>query len=342
MPSDSKPNDRKTGSMIAIEIAGYGGPEVLKPVRRSVPWPGPGEVLIEVTAAGVNRPDVLQRQGGYKPPPGASDIPGLEVAGRIAGLGEGVAGWRMGDPVTALVAGGGYAEFCAAPAPQCLPVPKGLDEVKAAALPETFFTVWTNVFDRGRLKSGESFLVHGGSSGIGTTAIQLAHAFGARVFTTAGSPEKCAACVKLGAERAIDHRREDFVAVIEAATGGKGVDVILDMVGGSYINRNLKILAVEGRLVHIAFLEGAKAEIDLGQLMMRRQTITGSTLRPRSVAEKGAIAQSLREKVWPLLESGRVAPVMYKTFPLAEAAEAHRLMESSSHIGKIVLTTARA
>ena len=328
--------------MIAIEIAGYGGPDVLKPVRRPVPQPGPGEVLIEVTAAGVNRPDVLQRQGGYKPPPGASDIPGLEVAGRIAGLGEGVAGWRMGDPVTALVAGGGYAEFCAAPAPQCLPVPKGLDEVKAAALPETFFTVWTNVFDRGRLKSGESFLVHGGSSGIGTTAIQLAHAFGARVFTTAGSPEKCAACVKLGAERAIDHRREDFVAVIEAATGGKGVDVILDMVGGSYINRNLKILAVEGRLVHIAFPEGAKAEIDLGQLMMRRQTITGSTLRPRSVAEKGAIAQSLREKVWPLLESGRVAPVMYKTFPLAEAADAHRLMESSHHIGKIVLTTARA
>jgi putative PIG3 family NAD(P)H quinone oxidoreductase len=328
--------------MIAIEIAGHGGPEVLKPARRPVPRPGPGEVLIEVAAAGVNRPDVLQRQGGYKPPPGASDIPGLEVAGRIAELGEGVSGWRMGDPVTALVAGGGYAEFCAAPSPQCLPVPKGLDAVKAAALPETFFTVWTNVFDRGRLKSGESFLVHGGTSGIGTTAIQLAHAFGARVFTTAGSPEKCAACVKLGAERAIDYRREDFAAVIEAATGGKGVDVILDMVGGGYINRNLKILAVEGRLVQIAYLEGGKAEIDLGQVMMRRQTITGSTLRPRSVAEKGAIAQSLREKVWPLLDSGRVAPVMYKTFPLAEAAEAHRLMESSSHIGKIVLTTARA
>jgi putative PIG3 family NAD(P)H quinone oxidoreductase len=328
--------------MIAIEIAGYGGPEVLKPVSRAIPRPGPGEVLIEVAAAGVNRPDVLQRQGGYKPPPGASDIPGLEVAGLIAGLGEGVSGWRMGDPVTALVAGGGYAEFCTAPVPQCLPVPKGLDAVQAAALPETFFTVWTNVFDRGRLKSGESFLVHGGSSGIGTTAIQLAHAFGARVFTTAGSPEKCAACLKLGAERAIDHRREDFVAVIEAATGGKGVDVILDMVGGGYINRNLRILALEGRLVQIAFLEGGKAEIDFGQIMMRRQTITGSTLRPRSVAEKGAIAQSLREKVWPLLDSGRVAPVMYKIFPLAEAAEAHRLMESSRHIGKIVLTTARA
>jgi NADPH:quinone reductase len=331
-----------TDSMTAIEIAGYGGPEVLKPARRPVPRPGPGEVLIEVAAAGVNRPDVMQRQGGYKPPPGASDIPGLEVAGRIAAVGEGVSGWHAGDPVTALVAGGGYAEFCAAPAPQCLPIPKGLDAVKAAALPETFFTVWTNVFDRGRLTSGESFLVHGGSSGIGTTAIQLAHAFGARVFTTAGSAEKCAACVKLGAERAIDHRREDFVALIQEATGGKGVDVILDMVGGGYINRNLKVLAVEGRLVQIAFLEGSKAEIDLGPLMMRRQTVTGSTLRPRSAAEKGAIAQSLREKVWPLIEAGRVAPVMYKIFPLTEAAEAHRLMESSRHIGKIVLTTERA
>ncbi|HEY8017737.1 MAG TPA: NAD(P)H-quinone oxidoreductase, partial [Dongiaceae bacterium] len=225
--------------------------------------------------------------------------------------------------------------------PQCLPIPKGLDAIQAGALPETFFTVWTNVFDRGRLRSGESFLVHGGSSGIGTTAIQLAHAFGARVFTTAGSAEKCAACVKLGAARAIDHRREDFVAVIEEATAGKGVDVILDMVGGIYINRNLKILAVEGRLVQIAYLQGGKAEIDLGQIMMRRQTLTGSTLRPRSVAEKGAIAKSLREKVWPLIEAGKVAPVIFKTFPLAEAAEAHRLMESSSHIGKIVLTTGR-
>jgi NADPH2:quinone reductase len=336
------PGDNVTGSMIAIEIAGYGGPEVLKPARRPIPQPAPGEVLIEVAAAGVNRPDVMQRQGGYKPPPGASDIPGLEVAGHIAALGEGVSGWHPGDPVTALVAGGGYAEFCAAPAPQCLPIPRGLDAVRAAALPETFFTVWTNVFDRGRLQAGESFLVHGGSSGIGTTAIQLAHAFGARVFTTAGSAEKCAACVKLGAERAIDHRREDFVAVIQEATGGKGVDVILDMVGGGYINRNLKVLAFEGRLVQIAFLEGSKAEIDLGPLMMRRQTVTGSTLRPRSVAEKGAIAQSLREKVWPLVEAGRVAPVMYKTFPLAEAAEAHRLMESSRHIGKIVLTTEHA
>ena len=330
-----------TDSMIAIEIAGFGGPEVLKPAERPVPRPGKGELLIEVAAAGVNRPDVMQRQGGYKPPPGASDIPGLEVAGRVAALGEGVSDWRVGDPVTALVAGGGYAEFCAAPAPQCLPIPKGLDAIQAGALPETFFTVWTNVFDRGRLRAGESFLVHGGSSGIGTTAIQLAHAFGARVFTTAGSPEKCAACVKLGADRAIDHRREDFVAVIEEATAGKGVDVILDMVGGSYINRNLKILAVEGRLVQIAYLQGGKAEIDLGQIMMRRQTLTGSTLRPRSVAEKGAIAKSLQEKVWPLIEAGKVAPVIFKTFPLAEAAEAHRLMESSSHIGKIVLTTGR-
>lgn len=331
-----------TDSMIAIEIAGYGGPEVLKPARRPIPQPGAGEVLIEVAAAGINRPDVMQRQGGYKPPPGASDIPGLEIAGRISSLGEGVSGWRVGDPVTALVAGGGYAEYCTAPAPQCLPIPKGLDAIKAGALPETFFTVWTNVFDRGRLKSGESLLVHGGSSGIGTTAIQLAHAFGARVFATAGSAEKCAACQQLGAERAIDHRREDFVAVIQEATGGKGVDVILDMVGGSYINRNLKVLAMEGRLVQIAFLEGAKAEIDLGQIMMRRQTVTGSTLRPRSVAEKGAIAAALREKVWPLLDAGKVAPVIYKTFPLSEAAEAHRLMESSRHIGKIVLTTDRA
>jgi len=326
-------------AMTAIEIAGFGGPEVLKPTQRPRPKPGAGELLIEVAAAGVNRPDVLQRQGGYKPPPGASDIPGLEIAGRVAALGEGVAGWRVGDGATALVAGGGYAEYCVAPVPQCLPVPRGLDMVEAAAIPETFFTVWTNVFDRGRLKPGESFLVHGGSSGIGTTAIQLAHAFGSRVFATAGSAEKCAACVKLGADRAIDHRREDFVAVIEEATGGRGVDVILDMVGGGYFARNMKILALEGRLVQIAYLQGGKAEIDLGSLMMKRQTLTGSTLRPRTVAEKGVIAAALREKVWPLIESGRIAPVIFKTFPLAQAADAHRLMESNSHIGKIVLTT---
>jgi len=325
--------------MTAIEIAGFGGPEVLKPTQMPRPKPGAGELLIEVAAAGVNRPDVLQRQGGYTPPPGASDIPGLEIAGRVAALGEGVAGWRVGDGATALVAGGGYAEYCVAPVPQCLPVPRGLDMVEAAAIPETFFTVWTNVFDRGRLKPGESFLVHGGSSGIGTTAIQLAHAFGSRVFATAGSAEKCAACVKLGADRAIDHKREDFVAVIEEATGGRGVDVILDMVGGGYLARNMKILALEGRLVQIAYLQGGKAEIDLGSLMMKRQTLTGSTLRPRSVAEKGVIAAALREKVWPLIESGRIAPVIFKTFPLAQAADAHRLMESNSHIGKIVLTT---
>jgi putative PIG3 family NAD(P)H quinone oxidoreductase len=325
-------------TMNAIEIAGYGGPEVLKPARRPKPKPGPGELLIEVAAAGVNRPDMLQRQGGYKPPPGASDIPGLEIAGRVAALGDGVAGWRVGDRATALVAGGGYAEYCVAPAPQCLPVPRGLDMVKAAAIPETFFTVWTNVFDRGRLKPGESFLVHGGSSGIGTTAIQLAHAFGSRVFTTAGNAEKCAACVKLGADRAIDHKREDFVAVIEEVTAGRGVDVILDMVGGGYFARNMKILAMEGRLVQIAFLQGSKTEFDLGPLMMKRQTVTGSTLRPRSVEEKGVIAAALRQKVWPLIESGKVGPVIFKTFALAEAADAHRLMESSSHIGKIVLT----
>ncbi len=328
-------------TMNAVEIAEFGGPDVLKPAKRPVPKPGAGEVLIEVAAAGINRPDILQRQGGYRPPPGASDIPGLEIAGRIAALGSDAGGWKIGHQVCALVAGGGYAEFCTAPAPQCLPFPRGMDAVRAAAIPETFFTVWTNVFDRGRLKSGETFLVHGGSSGIGTTAIQLAHQFGARVFTTAGSAEKCAACVKLGAERAIDHKREDFVAVIQAATQQKGVDVILDMVGGPYIHRNLQILAMEGRLVQIAFLQGSKAEIDLGALMMKRQTLTGSTLRPRSVAEKGAIAKSLREKVWPLLDSGKVAPVMFKTFPLAEAASAHKLMESSNHIGKIVLVTGR-
>jgi NADPH2:quinone reductase len=325
-------------AMIAIEIAGYGGPEVLKPAQRPRPKPGAGELLIEVAAAGVNRPDVLQRQGGYKPPPGASDIPGLEIAGRVAALGDGVTGWRVGDGATALVAGGGYAEYCVAPVPQCLPPPRGLDMVKAGAIPETFFTVWTNVFDRGRLKPGENFLVHGGSSGIGTTAIQLAHAFGSQVFTTAGSAEKCEACVKLGADRAIDHKREDFVAVIEEATGGRGVDVILDMVGGGYFARNMRILALEGRLVQIAYLQGGKAEIDLGSLMMKRQTLTGSTLRPRSVAEKGVIAAALKEKVWPLIESGQVGPVIFKTFPLALAADAHRLMEAGSHIGKIVLT----
>jgi len=325
-------------SMTAIEIKQFGGPEVLTPGKRPVPRPAAGEVLVKVAAAGVNRPDVLQRQGGYAPPPGATDIPGLEIAGKVVALGDGVAGWKIGDAVCALVAGGGYAEYCSAPVPQCLPFPKGYDAVRAGALPETFFTVWTNVFDRGRLKSGESFLVHGGSSGIGTTAIQLARAFGARVFTTAGGVEKCAACRRLGAAVAIDYRAEDFVEVVSKATDGRGVDVILDMVGGDYVLRNLKSLAPEGRLVQIAFLKGSTAEINLLPLMVKRQTLTGSTLRPRSVGEKGAIADALRKNVWPLLDAGSVAPIIHATFPLAKAADAHRLLESSAHIGKIVLT----
>jgi putative PIG3 family NAD(P)H quinone oxidoreductase len=287
----------------------------------------------------VNRPDLLQRAGSYPPPPGASPVLGLEVAGTLAALGGEVADWREGDSVCALVPGGGYAEYCLAPAPHCLPVPRGLSMVEAAGLPETFFTVWSNVFDRGRLQPGESFLVHGGSSGIGTTAIQLAHAFSARVFATAGSPEKCAVCTELGAERAIDYRREDFTAIVKEATEGRGVDVILDMVGGPYVEKNLRALAVEGRLVQIAFLQGSKVTLDLVHLMMRRQTITGSTLRPRSVADKAAIARALREKVWPLIEAKRVRPLIDRSFPLAEAAEAHRLMQSSAHIGKIILTT---
>ena len=322
-----------------IEMTGPGDPEVLTLATGPVPRPGAGEVLIRVAAAGVNRPDVLQRTGNYPPPPGASPILGLEVAGTIAAIGEGVTEWREGDQVCALVSGGGYAEYSLAPAPQCLPVPHGLSVVEAAGLPETFFTVWSNVFDRGRLKPGESFLVHGGTSGIGTTAIQLAHAFGAHVFATAGTPEKCAVCHELGAERAIDYRQEDFVAVIREATQGRGVDVILDMVGGPYIEKNLRSLAVEGRLVQIAFLQGSKATLDLVHLMMRRQTITGSTLRPRPVADKAAIARNLREKVWPLIEAQRVRPVIDRSFPLAEAAAAHRLMESSRHIGKILLVT---
>jgi putative PIG3 family NAD(P)H quinone oxidoreductase len=335
-------SDGIPASMTVIEISRFGEPEVLVPANRPVPQPGPGEVLIRVAAAGVNRPDVLQRQGGYPPPPGASDIPGLEIAGRVAAVGPDVQDWSVGDAVCALVAGGGYAEFCPAPAPQCLPVPRGLDMAKAAAIPETFFTVWTNVFDRARLAAGESFLVHGGSSGIGTTAIQLAHHFGAKVFATAGSPEKCAACEELGADRAINYRTEDFVAVVKEMTDGKGADVILDMVGGDYVVRNLKALAVEGRLVQIAFLQGSKVELNLTPLMLKRQTLTGSTLRARPVADKAAIARSLKEKVWPLIEDGKVAPVIHKTFPLRQAADAHRLMESSAHIGKIVLTTGAA
>jgi putative PIG3 family NAD(P)H quinone oxidoreductase len=324
--------------MTAIEISSFGGPEVLRATKRPLPKPADGEVLIKVAAAGINRPDVLQRTGGYAPPPGASDLPGLEVAGEIVGAQGDVGAWKVGDKVAALVAGGGYAEYCAAPALQCLPVPKGFDMVHAAALPETFFTVWTNVFERGGLKAGETFLIHGGSSGIGTTAIQLAHQFGAKVITTVGGDEKAKACRDLGADLAINYRSQDFVAEVLAATDKKGADLILDMVGGDYINRNLSCLAMDGRLVFIAFLQGAKAEVNFAQVMMKRQTITGSTLRPRSVAQKGAIAAALKAQVWPLLDAGKVKPVLYKTFPLAAAAEGHRLMESSAHTGKIVLT----
>jgi len=325
--------------MICIEISSPGPPEVLKRAERPDPVAGPGEVLIAVAAAGVNRPDVMQRQGLYPPPPGASDIPGLEVAGTIESLGDGVDGLRVGDTVCALVSGGGYATKCVAPAVQCLPVPAPLDLVAAAAIPETFFTVWTNVFDRGRLQAAETALFHGGSSGIGTTAIQLAAARGVRVFATAGSPDKCRACERLGAERAIDYRTEDFAAIARELTGGHGVNLILDIVGGTYVNRNLAALAVDGRLVVIGFMEGEPlATVDLRRILGRRLTITGSALRPRTVAEKGAIAEALRREVWPLLDSGRVAPVLYRTFPLAEALEAHRLMESSEHVGKIVLT----
>lgn len=324
-------------TMTAIAIEAPGGPEVLKPAIVPVPAPGAGEILIKVEAAGVNRPDVLQRKGMYNPPPGASPLPGLEVAGHVAALGPEVTGWSVGDPVCALVAGGGYAEFCIAPAPQCLPIPKGLAAAEAAGLPETCFTVWTNVFERGRLQTGERFLVHGGSSGIGTTAIQLAKAWGAIVFATAGSAEKARACLALGADVAIDYRTQDFLAVIKEKTGGRGVDLILDMVGGDYVARNIDALAVDGRQVSIAFLKGSKVEIDLQKVMAKRLTLTGSTLRPRSIAEKGAIAAALLAEVWPLIEAGRIRPVIHATFPLARASEAHALMESSAHVGKIVL-----
>ena len=323
--------------MIAIEISRPGDPDVLVPVERPMPVPGTGKVLIQVVAAGVNRPDVMQRRGRYPPPPGASDIPGLEVAGTIQALGDGVTGWRGGDAVCALLTGGGYAEYCVAPARQCLPLPRGLDMVIAAAIPEAFFTVWTNVFERGRLQHGETLLVHGGASGIGTTAIQLARARGARVFATAGSDEKCAACERLGAERGINYRTDDFVAVISALTGGRGVDVVLDMVGGEYFARNIECLAVEGRLVEIATLQGSKAELNILLVMQRRLTITGSTLRIRSVDQKAAIAAALQAEVWPLLESGSVKPLVHARFPLRDAAAAHRMMESGAHIGKLVL-----
>jgi NADPH2:quinone reductase len=323
--------------MTAVEITSPGEPDVLKAGKRPLPKIGEDEVLIQVAAAGVNRPDVLQRRGLYEPPPGTTDIPGLEVAGTVVAVGPRATGWKAGDRVCALVAGGGYAEYCVAPDGQCLPLPDGFSMVEAACVPETFFTVWTNVFQRGRLQPGETFLVHGGSSGIGTTAIQLAKAFGATVFATAGNAEKCAACERLGADRAINYREEDFVEVIGKATAGRGVDVVLDMVGGDYIPRSIKVMATEGRHVSIAFLRGPRVELNVEPVMRKRLTLTGSTLRPRSVAEKAAIGEELRDKVWPLLSAGRIKPVIYKSFPLAEAAQAHALMESSEHIGKIAL-----
>jgi putative PIG3 family NAD(P)H quinone oxidoreductase len=325
-------------TMTVVEMEHPGGPEVLVSGTRPVPQAAPGTVLVRVAAAGVNRPDLLQRQGKYPPPPGASDVIGLEVAGTVVARGDDAGEWQVGDQVCALVAGGGYAEYCVAPAPQCLPVPRSFSMVEAAALPETFFTVWTNVFERGRLQAGERLLVHGGSSGIGTTAILLARAFGATVYVTAGSPDKCAACERLGAERAINYRTDDFVAAVSDLTSGRGVDVVLDMVGGDYVSRNLEVLAMEGRLVQIAFLRGSRAEVNLSPLMQKRITFTGSTLRPRTVEQKGAIARALREHVWPRLDAGGLRPVIYQTFPLAQAAEAHATLERGEHVGKIVLT----
>ena len=317
---------------------GKGGPaDVLKPAEGPMPELQAGEVVVEVHYAGVNRPDVLQRSGSYPPPPGASPILGLEVAGRICAVAPDVTQWKIGDFVCALTPGGGYAEYCAVPAPHCLPVPKGLSLQEAAALPENFYTVWTNVFDRGRLKAGETFLVHGGSSGIGVTTIQLAKAFGATVYTTVGSKEKAEFCRKMGADDAINYREQDFVAEVSQLTNKKGVDLILDMVGGPYIEKNLKSLALEGRLVQIAFLQENKVALDFMPIMSKRLTFTGSTLRPRTVAQKAVIAQDLLKQVWPLLESGKVKPVIHATFPLKDAKLAHALMESSKHIGKIML-----
>lgn len=324
-------------TMTAIEVSRPGDPDVLTPTRRPVPAVGIDEVLIAVSAAGVNRPDVLQRLGRYDPPPGVTDIPGLEVAGRIAAVGDGVTGWAVGDPVCALLAGGGYAEYCTAPAAQCLPVPAGLSMAEAAALPETLFTVWSNVVERGRLRAGETLLVHGGASGIGTTAIQLGKALGARVFTTVRGAERADACRALGADRAIDYTAEDFPAVVKAETGGTGVDVVLDIVGGDYLARSIDCMAVDGRYVVIGFVRGPKAEVNLFPVMAKRLTITGSTLRARPVAYKQALAAQLRETVWPLIAEGRLKPVVCETFPLTAAAGAHRLMESNRHVGKIVL-----
>mgnify|MGYP001332616586 FL=1 len=324
--------------MTVIAVSTPGAPEVLKPEQRPVPKPEGTQILVRVLAAGVNRPDVMQRQGKYPPPPGAPDYPGLEIAGEVAALGANAKRWKLGDKVCALVAGGGYAEYAIVDESNALPVPKGFSFTEAAALPETFFTVWHNVFERGRLRAGETLLLHGGSSGIGTTAIMLAKAFGAKVIVTAGSKEKCDACVKLGADVAVDYKTQDFVALTKEHTGGKGADLIVDMVGGPYVDRNLDAAAVEGRIVQIATQQGFKVEMNLIKIMSKRLTYTGSTLRPRPVADKAAIAAALLEKAWPLLDQGKIRPVIDSTFPLAEAAKAHARMESSGHVGKIVLT----
>ena len=329
---------KSPAEMTVIGIRAPGGPEVLTPEQRPAPQLQEGEVLVKVAAAGVNRPDVMQRQGRYPPPAGATDIPGLEIAGEVVALGKNASRWKLGDRVMALVVGGGYAQFCAAHESHALPIPAGLANVEASAIPETFFTVWHNVFERGRLRAGETLLVHGGSSGIGTTAIQLAKAFGARVITTAGSDAKCETCRKLGADVAINYRTEDFVAAIKQAPGGQGADVILDMVGGDYIQRNYEAAAVEGRIVQIAFQASPKATVDFRRLMLKRLIHTGSTLRARSIADKAAIAAALEQQVLPLIAAGKVRPVIDSTFPLAKAAEAHARMEASGHIGKIVLT----
>jgi NADPH2:quinone reductase len=324
--------------MTVIEIAAPGGPEQLKTAVRPTPQPGEGEVLVHVEAAGVNRPDVMQRQGRYPPPPGASDLPGMEIAGEIVALGAKVSGLSVGDKIASLLPGGGYAAYAIAAAPLCMPIPTGLSMVEAAAIPETFLTVWTNLFERGGCKSGDIVLIHGGTCGIGTTAIQLAKAWGARVYATAGSEKKARACEALGAVRGIDYKTEDFVEVMRAETKGQGVDITLDMVAGSYVQRNLDMAAVEGRVVTISLLGGARAEINMGMVLTKRLTLTGSTLRSRTVAQKAQVADAVRKNVWPLLASGKVRPVIFATFPLAEASEAHRLMETSNHIGKIVLT----
>jgi NADPH:quinone reductase len=324
--------------MTVIEIAAPGGPEQLKIAMRPVPEPGEGEVLVRVAAAGVNRPDVMQRQGRYPPPPGASDLPGMEIAGEIVKLGANVAGLALGDKITSLLPGGGYAGYALAAAPLCMPLPAGLSLVEAAAIPETYMTVWTNLFERGGCKAGDTVLIHGGTSGIGTTAIQLAAAWGAKVYATAGSEKKARACEELGALRGIDYKTEDFVEVLRKETKGRGIDITLDMVAGSYVQRNLDIAAVEGRVVTISLLGGSRAEINMGLVLTKRLTLTGSTLRSRTVAQKAAVADAVRKNVWPLLAARRVRPIIHATFPLAEASEAHRLMETSNHIGKIVLT----